>query len=172
MAQRFGAGPEPGSEEAAAAADQTRISAVLAEGSGSPILGRTVFRTTCASCHTLFGEGGQIGPDLTSHDRGDPRALLVHVVNPSATIREGYETTVIVTDEGRTLSGFVVEEDPGLVLLRTADGRTVSVPRDSIDDLHRSPVSIMPAGLLRPLDDQQVRDLFAYLRSTQPLATK
>ncbi|MEN9666748.1 MAG: hypothetical protein RLZZ326_3111, partial [Planctomycetota bacterium] len=57
-------------------------------------------------------------------------------------------------------------------LLRTPDGRTVSVPRDAIDDLHRSPVSIMPAGLLRPLDDQQVRDLFAYLRSTQPLATK
>ena len=170
--RRFGAGPEPGSEAAAAVADQARISAVLADGSGSPILGRTVFRTTCASCHMLFGEGGQIGPDLTSHDRGDPRALLVHVVNPSATIREGYETTVIVTDEGRTLSGFVVEEDPGLVLLRTADGRTVSVPRDSIDDLHRSPVSIMPAGLLRPLDDQQVRDLFAYLRSTQPLATK
>ena len=172
VAQRFGAGPEPGSEEAAAAADLERIREVLAEGSGSPILGRTVFRTTCASCHMLFGEGGQIGPDLTSHDRGDPRALLVHVVNPSATIREGYETTVIVTDEGRTLSGFVVGEDPGLVLLRTADGRTVSVPRDSIDDLHRSPVSIMPAGLLRPLDDQQVRDLFAYLRSTQPLATK
>ncbi len=172
VAQRFGAGPEPGSEEAAAAADLERIREVLAEGSGSPILGRTVFRTTCASCHMLFGEGGQIGPDLTSHDRGDPRALLVHVVNPSATIREGYETTVIVTDEGRTLSGFVVGEDPGLVLLRTADGRTVSVPRDAIDDLHRSPVSIMPAGLLRPLDDQQVRDLFAYLRSTQPLATK
>ncbi len=172
VAQRFGAGPEPGSEEAAAAADVERIREVLAEGSGSPILGRTVFRTTCASCHTLFGEGGQIGPDLTSHDRGDPRALLVHVVNPSATLREGYETTVIVTDEGRTLSGFVVGEDPGLVLLRTPDGRTVSVPRDAIDDLHRSPVSIMPAGLLRPLDDQQVRDLFAYLRSTQPLATK
>ena len=172
VAQRFGAGPEPGSEEAAAAADLERIRGVLGEGSGSPILGRTVFRTTCASCHMLFGEGGQIGPDLTSHDRGDPRALLVHVVNPSATIREGYETTVIVTDEGRTLSGFVVGEDPGLVLLRTADGRTVSVPRDAIDDLHRSPVSIMPAGLLRPLDDQQVRDLFAYLRSTQPLATK
>jgi altronate dehydratase len=72
----------------------------------------------------------------------------------------------------RTLAGFVVEEDPGLVLLRTADGRTASLPRASIDDIHRSPVSIMPAGLLRPLDDQQVRDLFAYLRSTQPLATK
>ncbi|MEI8366951.1 MAG: PVC-type heme-binding CxxCH protein [Planctomycetia bacterium] len=172
VTQRFGAGPEPGSEEAAAAADLERIRGVLGEGSGSPILGRTVFRTTCASCHTLFGEGGQIGPDLTSHDRGDPRALLVHVVNPSATLREGYETTVIVTAEGRMLSGFVVGDDPGLVLLRTPDGRTVSVPRDSIDDLHRSPVSIMPAGLLRPLDDQQVRDLFAYLRSTQPLATK
>jgi hypothetical protein len=170
--RHFGPAPAPGSEAATAAADIERIGRLLAEGSGSPILGRTVFRTTCASCHRLFGEGGEIGPDLTSHDRGDVRALLAHVVNPSATIREGYETTVVVTDDGRTLSGFVVEEDPGLVLLRTADGRTASLPRASIDDIHRSPVSIMPAGLLRPLDDQQVRDLFAYLRSTQPLATK
>ena len=170
--RHFGPPPAPGSEAAAAAADMERIARVLAEGSGSPVLGRTVFRTTCASCHRLFGEGGQIGPDLTSHDRGDARALLAHVVNPSATIREGYETTVVVTDDGRTLSGFVVEEDPEILLLRTPDGRTASLPRESIDDLHRSPVSIMPAGLLRPLDDQQVRDLFAYLRATQPLATK
>ena len=170
--RHFGPAPAPGSEAEAAAADIERMSRVLADGSGSPILGRTVFRTTCASCHRLFGEGGQIGPDLTSHDRGEARALLAHVVNPSATIREGYETTVVVTDDGRTLAGFVVGEDPGLVLLRTPDGRTASLPRERIEDLHRSPVSIMPAGLLRPLDDQQVRDLFAYLRSTQPLATK
>ncbi len=170
--RHFGPPPAPGSEAEAAAIDLERMGRLLAEGTGSPILGRTVFRTTCATCHTLFGEGGQIGPDLTSHDRSDPRALLVHVVNPSATIREGYETTVIVTDDGRTLSGFVVGEDPGLVVLRMADGRTVSVPRDAIEALQRSPLSIMPAGLLRPLDEQQVRDLFAYLRAAQPLATK
>jgi len=172
VTRAFGPAPTPGSEAAEAAEDLARVTRVLADGSGSPILGRTVFRTTCATCHTLFGEGGQIGPDLTSHDRGDLRLLATHVATPSATIREGYETTVVVTDEGRTLSGFVVGEDPGLLLLRTADGRTVPVPRDSIEDRHASPVSIMPAGLLRPLDDQQVRDLFAYLRATQPLATK
>ena len=168
----FGAAPAPGSDAEAVAADLERGRRVLAEGSGSPVLGRTVFRTTCASCHMLFGEGGQIGPDLTSHDRSDPRALLTHVASPSTAIREGYETTVVITADGRTLSGFVVGEDPGMLFLRTADGRTVPVPREDIDEATMSAVSIMPTGLLRGLDDQQVRDLFAYLRATQPLATR
>ena len=30
--------------------------------------------------------------------------------------------------------------------------------------------SLMPEGILKTLSDQQIRDLFAYLRSTQPLA--
>lgn len=168
----FGPAPTPGSEAEAVAEDLERGRRVLARGSGSPVLGRTVFRTTCASCHVLFGEGGQIGPDLTSHDRSDPQALLGHVASPSAAIREGYETTVVITDDGRTLSGFVVGEDPGMLFLRTADGRTVPVPREGIEERRLSPVSIMPSGLLRGLDDQQIRDLFAYLRATQPLATR
>ncbi|MFM7077356.1 MAG: PVC-type heme-binding CxxCH protein, partial [Planctomycetaceae bacterium] len=145
----FGPAPTPGSEAAAAAADLERVTRVLADGSGSPVLGRTLFRTTCSACHVLFGEGGQIGPDLTSHDRNDLRALALHVANPSAAIREGYETTVLVTLDGRTLSGFVVGEDDAVVFLRTADGRTVPVERDGIEERHASPVSIMPAGLLR-----------------------
>ena len=160
---------EAGEGDTVAAAEVDRLGAILTAGSGSPLEGRELFARSCGACHRLFGIGGQIGPDLTSHDRSDVRALLVHVVQPSATIREGYETTVIVTDDGRVLSGFVVEEDPGVVVLRLPDGRTESLPRDAIEDRRRSAESIMPAGLLAGYSPQQVRDLFAYLRVTQPL---
>ncbi|NBV46416.1 MAG: hypothetical protein EBR86_12470, partial [Planctomycetia bacterium] len=63
----------------------------------------------------------------------------------------------------------VVEEDPGVVVLRLADGRTESLPRESLDDLRRSPESLMPTGLLAGYSPQDVRDLFAYLRATQPV---
>ena len=165
-------GPVDGAATADMEAQVESLSGVLATGSGVPVRGRPLFLARCGGCHVLFGEGGRVGPDLTSHDRGDPRALLVHVVNPGAVIREGYETSVVTTADGRVLTGFVVEQDAGVVVLRTVDGRTVTIPRDEIDDVSRSPKSIMPEGLLTPLDAQEVRDLFAYLRATQPLAVR
>ena len=160
---------------ASTAAMQSQIDLLvksLGQGSGIPTAGRTIFLSACASCHVLFKEGGHIGPDLTSHDRSDPRAMLVHVVNPSAVIREGFESSIIITDDGRALSGFIVEQDASVVVLRTVDGRTASIPRDTIEQMHKSPKSLMPEGLLDKFDEQQVRDLLAYLRSTQPLAAR
>ncbi len=40
--------------------------------------------------------------------------------------------------------------------------------RDAIEEIKPSRASLMPEGLLKALAEQQVRDLFAYLRSTQP----
>ena len=73
------------------------------------------------------------------------------------------------TADGRTLSGFIAEQDAQVVVLRGVDGQNLSLPRDEIDDMRAVPVSLMPTGLLKQFDDQQVRDLLAYLRSTQPL---
>ena len=67
------------------------------------------------------------------------------------------------------LSGIVVEQDKNVVVLRGGDGKELTLARDEIDAIKPSPTSIMPEGLLKGLSDQQVRDLFAYLRSTQPL---
>ena len=54
-------------------------------------------------------------------------------------------------------------------MLRGADGQNLTVPRDDIEDMRATRQSVMPEGQLKPLTDQQIRDLFAYLRSTQPL---
>ena len=71
--------------------------------------------------------------------------------------------------DGRVLSGVVVEQDNNVVVLRGSDGKTMVLARSDIDAMRPGAGSIMPEGLLKGLSDQQVRDLFAYLRSTQPL---
>ncbi len=142
---------------------------VVANGKGSPYPGKKLFKETCAKCHTLFNHGGFIGPDLTAYQRDDAANLLLHIVNPSAEIREGFETHLVVTADGRALTGFLVDQDNRVVVLRGADGQDLSVPRAQIEEMRVIPQSLMPEGLLDRMSDQDVRDLFAYLRSSQPL---
>lgn len=164
-----------GSVEGASTAEmQARIQQLLqtvrvTQAAGSPYDGKKIFKETCAKCHKLFGQGGEIGPDLTSFKRDDLEVMLLGIVNPSAEIREGFETFLIVTDDGRALSGFMVDQDPQVVVLRGADGQSVTVPRARIEEMLPQRKSLMPEGLLKDFTEQQARDLFAYLRSTQPL---
>ena len=146
-----------------------RLAALIGSGSGVPKPGKQLFDQQCVRCHTLFGKGGKVGPDLTTYRRDDLETMLLNIVNPSAVIREGYATLVASLVDGRVLSGVVVEQDKNVVVLRCNDGKDVAVARADIDAMHTISTSMMPEGLLKGLSDQQVRDLFAYLRSTQPL---
>jgi putative heme-binding domain-containing protein len=150
-------------------ADIERFTKVVSTGIGNPYPGKKLFTTRCAVCHTLHSKGGQVGPDLTPFKRDDVPNLLLNIVNPSAEIREGYENHVVITESGRTLSGVVAEKDAQVVVLRTAEGQKIVVPKSDIAEMRVVGVSLMPEGLLQGLSDQEVRDLFAYLRSTQPL---
>jgi putative heme-binding domain-containing protein len=149
-----------------------KLKQVLAIGTGSPYNGRKLYLNNCGKCHLLFNEGGRIGPDLTTYKRDDVHTMLVNVVNPSAQIREGFENFVVLTNDGRALTGFIADQDARVVVLRGADGQTTVVPRSDIEEMSASPKSLMPEGALKDFTEQQVRDLFAYLRSTQPLATR
>ena len=68
------------------------------------------------------------------------------------------------------MSGFLVERDAQVVVIRGADGQNISVEQKDVAEMKTAGMSLMPEGLLDALSEQQVRDLFAYLRSTQPLA--
>jgi putative heme-binding domain-containing protein len=149
--------------------DRERLEKVLADGHGSPYDGKKLFTATCAKCHTLFSEGGQIGPDLTSYNREQVGNMLRHIVDPNAEIREGFETFAISTSDGRALTGFLADQDAQVIVLRGFNGENTNIPRTDIDEMRNTGTSLMPEGLLKDLTDKQVRDLFAYIRSTQPL---
>ncbi len=96
--------------------------------------------------------------------------MLLHVVKPSAEIRAGYESRIAYTDDGRVVSGLLIDEDSRIVVLRGHDGADIRLSKDQIDEILVQRKSLMPDRLLDNFSDQQLRDLFAYLRSTQPLA--
>ena len=146
-----------------------RVAKILGAGSSSPYEGIKVFNMACATCHRLFNQGGQIGPDLTAFKRDDLPNMLLNIVNPNAEIREGYVNYLVTTKDGRALSGFLADEDKQVVVIRGIDGASITVPRAQIAEMKPAGFSLMPEGLLAGLDEQQTRDLFAYLRSAQPL---
>ncbi len=146
-----------------------RLLEMLGQGSGNPYKGKQLFREHCGKCHKLFEEGGQIGPDLTSFKRDNLERVLTNVVNPSLEIREGFENYIIETTDGRVVNGFLADKDNQVVVLRGIDGQNLIFRRDEIEEMVVTPKSVMPEGTLSKLNEQQLRDLFAYVRATQPV---
>ena len=159
------------SETDAARLDQEiqRLAKVVTAEPGSPYEGKKLFTASCGACHSLFEQGGHIGPDLTAYQRGDLDTMLLSIIKPGAEIREGYENFLLTTKDGRLVTGFLVEQDNRTVVLRGLDGQDVTIARGDIRELKAQGASLMPAGLLTAYSDEQIRHLLAYLRSTQPL---
>jgi putative heme-binding domain-containing protein len=147
----------------------SRLQSVVAARPGTPKVGRELFAQHCAKCHTLFGKGGVAGPELTTYPRQDTNNLLLHIVDPNTAIREGYLTSVVTMSDGRTLAGVIADQDNQTVVLRGSDGKDLPLARNQIELVQPATISLMPEGLLRKFKDDEVRDLFAYLRSSQPV---
>jgi putative heme-binding domain-containing protein len=133
-------------------------------GSANLRNGRRLYQETCGNCHKLFGEGGTIGPELTGAQRHDLNYWLENMVDPSANVPQQYKMSVVVTTDGRVLSGMVGETTRRTIALQTPDERLI-LERASIEEIRPSDLSIMPEGQLEKLSDADLRDLVAYLMS-------
>lgn len=129
-------------------------------------LGRAIFAKTCQQCHTLFGSGAQIGPDLTGSNRANIDYVLSNIVDPSALIGKDYQAHIISTNAGRVLTGLIRSEDDTSLTLATAT-ETIVVPKNEIDERIVSPKSMMPDDVVRLLNERELRSLVAYLASPQ-----
>lgn len=125
-------------------------------------LGRAVFAKTCSQCHTLFGAGGKIGPELTGSNRANLEYILSNVLDPSAVMAKEYQPSVIVTADGRVITGIVKQQDDVALTVQTAN-ELVTIPRDEIDEMQTSTQSMMPDDLLKQHSPVEVRSLVAYL---------
>ncbi len=146
-----------------------RFAPIAKTEGGVAFEGKKIYMQSCGRCHLLFGEGGRIGPDLTTFKRDDVMRILLNIVNPSAEIREGFESITVVSTDGRTVNGFLADQDNRVVVVRGIDGQNITIARDDIEEIVPSKKSLMPEGLLNNLTDEQIRNLFTYLKISQPL---
>jgi len=153
-----------------AQAKSQSLVADLLQNSGDPYRGKKLFNLHCARCHKLFDEGGEVGPDLTGYQRDQTETLARNIIAPSLEIREGYQSIVLVTNEDQVLTGFIEHQDDRQVAIRGIDGRSHHISREDIQSIKTQTQSLMPETILDSLRIEEVRDMFSYLRSSQPLS--
>ena len=124
--------------------------------------GRVVFNTACAACHTLYGEGGQVGPNLTGGNLDNLDYLLENVVDPSAVVAADFRMSVVELKDGRVLNCLIAARTERTLTLKTMT-ETLTVERSELSDIKQSSLSLMPEGLLEALRPDQARNLVAYL---------
>ncbi len=140
----------------------------LRQHHGNPVAGQQVFKNVCAQCHKIYGEGQDVGPDLTANGRSDFDQLLSNVFDPSLVIGAGYQATTVATTRGQVITGLVVEDNARRVVLKLQGGKLETVPRQDIEEMTVSKVSLMPEGLEKQLKPQEIADLFAFLCLDKP----
>jgi putative heme-binding domain-containing protein len=130
--------------------------------------GKGMFKVaTCIACHKMDGEGNEFGPDLA---KLDPKLkaidILKDIIEPSFRINEKYQTWVIETKAGKQHTGIILDETPKQIKLienPLAKAEPIIILTANIDTKEKSPISIMPKGLLDKLTREEILDLIGYL---------
>ena len=140
----------------------------LRTSDGDAIAGRVVFKRVCGQCHKMYSEGAEVGPDITRNGRASFEQLLSNVFDPSLVIGVSYQGLTVVTKEGRVVSGLPVEDSPQRVVLKVQGDKQEIIARTDIDEVVPSKLSLMPEGLEKQIQPQEMRDLFAYITLDKP----
>jgi putative heme-binding domain-containing protein len=123
----------------------------------------------CYACHHFAGDGGAVGPDLTGlAGRFSPRDILESVLEPDKVISDQYAALEITTSSGKTVVGRITNYGGGEVTVNTNmqdPNATVAVKSGEIESMTSSKTSMMPAGLLNTLHEEELLDLMAFLLS-------
>ena len=160
-ANRFGR-ISPTSAEAVFHELHDRIPMILDGGPSDLTAGHELVKKTCLVCHKLYGEGADVGPDLTGVGRSTLDALLANVIDPSQVVGKGYENVMIETRDGRSLSGRLAENTDTRVKLLSAGPKEDVIAKSDIAEMRVSELSVMPEGL-EQMPDNDFRNLILYV---------
>ncbi len=147
-----------------------RIEAATAAGGGDPGLGQEVYEDNCSYCHILNGEGEELGPDLTGIAARGLDFLEDSITSPLKEITEGYETRVVIENDGRQTIGLLLRDDADEIDIGKDTGDIVTIARADIKEItidrNRS---VMPADLTEALTVKDFQDLMSYLMLQKPV---
>ena len=117
------------------------------------------------NCHSVGGQGGQVGPVLNGAGANGVEALLRNVLTPNAAMEAGYRAFRVELKDGDVLDGIRVSEDKDAIVLRRPNMEDTRIPQSNVKRAAFTKMSVMPEGLLDALKPEDVTDLFAYLKT-------
>ncbi len=151
-----------------ASRDRAQVVAALQPAAaleGNRDRGREVFAKTCATCHKAEGRGIDVGPNLATVTGRTPDDLIVHILDPNREVAPNFVNYNVATEDGRVYSGIIAEESASALVLVRAEGARDVIPREQIERVASTGVSLMPEGLEKGLSMQDLADLIAFVRS-------
>jgi putative heme-binding domain-containing protein len=141
-------------------ADMRRL---VRETPGDARRGIAVFSKVCGQCHKIHGQGQDVGPDITANGRASLEQLLSNVFDPSLVIGAAYQARTVRTADARIVTGLLVEDSEQRIVLKLQGGKLETIPRGEVDAVKVSELSLMPEGLEKQLQPQEIADLFAFI---------
>jgi len=145
---------------------------LLSEGLGQRnfVQGKNMYTATiCVSCHTMHGSGGISGPDLSQlGTRFSPDDILTSIIDPSKVISDQYAATILSLKNGQSMVGNVIDQDEQVYRISQnpfAPDEIREVAKDQVTGKKLSNISSMPPGLINRLNEDELKDLLAYLIS-------
>lgn len=144
---------------------------------GNPAAGARIFMNrkvgTCSGCHRMRGRGRAVGPDLTAiHQRlqlsgiAARRWLVRSLLQPGRDMAPQYTPWIIVTKDGKTLTGLPRRKGGSGEAYLGIDGKEFTLKKSQIAFHRESPTSLMPAKLLNALTTTEISDLLAFLMAS------
>lgn len=128
--------------------------------------GKAVYAKNCAVCHQIGGTlGTAYGPDLGTIRNRQPESILGDILNPNRSIADGFDFWSLEKQSGETLEGLISVETPTSVTLRSYGGAETIIARSAIKSLKALGVSVMPTGLEKQINPQEMADLLAFLKN-------
>jgi putative heme-binding domain-containing protein len=134
---------------------------------GDAARGKQHFQKICAACHRLENFGQEIAPNLATVQNRGAEAILLNVLDPNREVNPQYVNYVLITTEGKSITGMIAAETATSVTLKRAENQTDTVLRINIEELRSTGVSLMPEGIEKQLDQQAMADVIAYLTSVK-----
>ncbi|HMJ88451.1 MAG TPA: LamG-like jellyroll fold domain-containing protein, partial [Candidatus Acidoferrum sp.] len=151
--------------EAKALAEKFSTFRKLAARDGDLTHGRSVFTTLCMSCHSVGGQGGQVGPVLNGAGATGVESLLRNLLTPNAAMEAGYRVFRVELKDGDVFDGVLVSQDKEAIILRRPNVDDTRIQQKDVRRGDFVPRSMMPDGLLEALPEKDVVDLLAFLKT-------
>jgi putative heme-binding domain-containing protein len=158
---------ETAAELGDSAGEQAKLLAAMKEvdwSKGNASRGAELYtRRACVQCHSA---SGALGPDLSgAANRFSKEDLFTAIAIPSRDVSARYQTTIVQTKDGKSYSGLVIYESVDGFILRNGTGQTFRIETPQVEEKWKSPISLMPVGLLKDMTPQDYADLYAHLQS-------
>jgi putative heme-binding domain-containing protein len=134
-----------------------------AKPSPSAETGRTVFVRNCSSCHSVNGEGGNIGPQLDGVGKWGATSLIEKILDPNRNVSESFRNYTIKLKDGKLMSGLYRREEGALVVYADISGKEFTVPKKDIAERTASKYSLMPDQFGSTISTADFNALVAYL---------